>query len=374
MELDRAAEDEELMLQDQNDTEDARRFILGSGAHAAIDVDSDAGTGMGMGSSSPTDPSTASAARGGGGSKKRSKAWDDFTEVTAIEKGKMVRIAAICNHCNQSLSVKSSSSIGHLLRHNCPAKKEKERTGRIQSILKYNPDGSLVCWEYSDVVARNVLCRLIARIDLPLCFAESDAFQEYIMNAHNPRFVKISRQTIARDLIKLFNERMEKLIETLKNSVSSIAITSDIWCGKAKEDYISVVAHFVNFHWRLEKRLLGLRPIEVVHTGRNIADRVATVVDDYDIADKIFSIVLDNASANRTAVSVLKPVFSKYIGHLIPPEDKEEDDLSAILLHQRCNVPEAWDDIYEDDVLPGRPTGTPVSVSSTAAAISELSS
>jgi hypothetical protein len=38
------------------------------------------------------------------------------------------------------------------------------------------------------------------------------------------------------------------------------------------------------------------------------------------------------------------------------------------------NVPEAWDDIYEDDVLPGRPTGTPVSVSSTAAAISELSS
>jgi hypothetical protein len=56
------------------------------------------------------------------------------------------------------------------------------------------------------------------------------------------------------------------------------------------------------------------------------------VVDDYSIADKIFSIVLDNASANRTAVSVLKPVFSKYIGHLIPHEDKE-DDLSDIFLH-----------------------------------------
>jgi hypothetical protein len=130
---------------------------------------------------------------------------------------------------------------------------------------------------------------------------------------------------------------MEKLTETLKNSVSSVAITSGIWCGKAKDDYISVVAHFVNSDWGLEKRLLGLRPIEVVHTGRNITDRVAMVVDDYGIADKIFSIILDNASANRTVVSVLKLVFSKYIGHLIPLEDKEEDDLSAIFLHQRCN-------------------------------------
>jgi hypothetical protein len=40
---------------------------------------------------------------------------------------------------------------------------------------------------------------------------------------------------------------MERLIETLKSSVSSVALTSDIWSGKAKEDYISVVAHYVYF-------------------------------------------------------------------------------------------------------------------------------
>ncbi|PVH64038.1 hypothetical protein PAHAL_2G171300 [Panicum hallii] len=140
------------MLQDQNDAEDARCFILGSGAHAAIDVDADAGTGTGTGSSSPIDASTASAAGGGGGSKKRSKVWDDFTEVTTIEKGKKVRITAICNHCKQTLFAKFSSGTGYLLRHNCPVKKEKERIGRIQSVLKYNPDGFLVRWEYSDAV------------------------------------------------------------------------------------------------------------------------------------------------------------------------------------------------------------------------------
>jgi hypothetical protein len=41
----------------------------------------------------------------------------------------------------------------------------------------------------------------------------------------------------------------------LKNSVlptaSSVALTSDIWSGNAKEDYISVVAHYVNTDWEL---------------------------------------------------------------------------------------------------------------------------
>jgi hypothetical protein len=176
---------------------------------------------------------------------------------------------------------------------------------------------------------------MIARLDLPLCFGECSAFQEYITRAHNPRFVKSSRQTTARDLIRLFNDCAEQLINVLK-SVSSVALTSDIWSGKAKQDYISVVAHFVNSDWCLEKRLLGLRPIEVAHTCYNIAERVELVANDYGITDKIFAIVLDNASSNKTAMEVLKPVFSGYIGHLIPMPSRNEYDLSAIFLHQRC--------------------------------------
>jgi hypothetical protein len=109
----------------------------------------------------------------------------------------------------------------------CPAKKEKDRSRKTQSLLKYNADGSIKHWEYSPSVARIELCRLIARLDLPLCFGESSAFQEYITRAHNPRFIKSSRQTTARDLIRLFNDRVELLIEVLKH-VSSVALTSDI--------------------------------------------------------------------------------------------------------------------------------------------------
>jgi hypothetical protein len=51
----------------------------------------------------------------------------------------------------------------------------------------------------------------------------------------------------------------------------------------------------VNSDWGLEKRLLGLKPIDVAHTSTNIVERVVMVADDYGITNKIFSIVLDNA-------------------------------------------------------------------------------
>jgi hypothetical protein len=106
---------------------------------------------------------------------------------------------------------------------------------------------------------------------------------------------------------------MESLIETLKSLVSSVALTSDIWSGKAKEDYNSVVAHYVNFDWGLEKRLLGLRPIESAHTGSSIAEHVSMVIDDYGISDKFFAITLDNASSNKTIMSLLQPMFTSYL-------------------------------------------------------------
>lgn len=79
--------------------------------------------------------------------------------------------------------------------------------------------------------------------------------------------------------------------------------------------------------------MLGLRPIEVAHTCINIAERVEMVANDYSITDKIFAIVLDNASSNKTVIDVLKPVFSGYIGHLIPAPSRNESDLSNIFLH-----------------------------------------
>ena len=83
-------------------------------------------------------------------------------------------------------------------------------------------------------------------LDLPLGIGEIDAWEEYIVRAHNPRFTKVSRQTTTRDLNKLFTERRNMLKNSVLSAASSVALTSDIWSGNAKGNYISVIVHYVN--------------------------------------------------------------------------------------------------------------------------------
>jgi hypothetical protein len=55
--------------------------------------------------------------------------------------------------------------------------------------------------------------------------------------------------------------------------------------------------------------VVGLRLIEVRHIGENIVERIAVVVEEYCLIDKIFSVTLDNASSNSKAMDTLTHLF-----------------------------------------------------------------
>ena len=78
---------------------------------------------------------------------------------------------------------------------------------------------------------------MLARLDVPVSLGESDAFEEYIKTAHNPKYVPVSRQITTRDMLKYFTDCKAKLVETASSvGVNCVCLTSDIWSGNAKED------------------------------------------------------------------------------------------------------------------------------------------
>jgi len=105
-----------------------------------------------------------------------------------------------------------------------------------------------------------------------------------------------------------FADCRAKLVESLGSGVSSIGlITSDIWFENAKEDYLSVVAHYISYDWQLEKRIIGLMLIDVSHSGEDIAERLLAMLEEYVVVNKVFSITLDNTFANTNAMERLTP-------------------------------------------------------------------
>jgi len=132
------------------------------------------------------------------------------------------------------LSANSNAGTRHLLRHQKSCRKKADHAAMVQTRLALNPDGSYRNWEYKSDVARVELCRLIARLDLPLAIADTDAWDDYIQRAHNPRYNRVSRFTTARDLSKLYNEKLHHLKNVVMPGMSAVCLTFDIWSGNAK--------------------------------------------------------------------------------------------------------------------------------------------
>jgi len=56
---------------------------------------------------------------------------------------------------------------------------------------------------------------------------------------------------------------------------------------------------------------LSFQQLEGVHTGANIAARVFNILDQYDIADKLFCITTDNVSNNKKCMKKLSKMLQK---------------------------------------------------------------
>jgi hypothetical protein len=59
----------------------------------------------------------------------------------------------------------------------------------------------------------------------------------------------------------------------------------------------------------------------VSHNGVNIAERITCVIQEFDMTDKVFSVTLDNASSNSTAMLTLSPMLAGYLGVDVDPTD-----------------------------------------------------
>ena len=74
------------------------------------------------------------------------------------------------------------------------------------------------------------------------------------------------------------------------------------------------------------------------HNGQNIAHRFESVLGEYGVLEKVFVVTLDNVASNVSAMRMLRPILSKYLGLEVPTEDPRhpESMVSTMFLHQRC--------------------------------------
>ena len=88
--------------------------------------------------------------------------------------------------------------------------------------------------------------KYVASTQQPLDFVDDPAFEEYIQNAYNWQYRRVSRNSIRANCIKVFCEIRQSLINEFSRSTKIVAYTFDIWSGRTKIDYLCVTTHYVD--------------------------------------------------------------------------------------------------------------------------------
>ncbi|KAK9690066.1 hypothetical protein RND81_09G102300 [Saponaria officinalis] len=236
-----------------------------------------------------------------------SPVWDQF-EIQN-EPDSNGNLVCKCKKCGKTFLAGSKNGTGNLIRHlkSCKGKSFRDIG---QFILQINC-GSLVSKlpKFSADELRQLVAIAIAKHNLPLQLVEYEGIRN-CFSYLNPDVKFFVRNTIKADILKMYGMEKQKLILLLKKACGRISLTSDCWTFVTTDGYISLIAHFIDENWHLQKRVLNFSFLPPPHSGVAMSVKVTTLLKEWGIENRIMSMTLDNASANNSMVESLKPYLN----------------------------------------------------------------
>ncbi|KMS96954.1 hypothetical protein BVRB_7g179970 [Beta vulgaris subsp. vulgaris] len=241
---------------------------------------------------------------------KVSEVWKDMEPVKNMKTK--------CMHCHQVLS--ASGTTTHLKRHleSCLKKKMNQRQQNMLNFLPSNLNGgdpsfkfvsALHDGKFDMMVMREGIAHWILMHEHAFSIVEEEGFN-LMLKRGIPQWTSVSRHTIRTDSFKVYEVEKKKLKDLLK-SVEKISLTTDLWRSKPQKiEYMVLTAHFVDKNWKLQKRVLNFVHIPPPRKGKDIANCIFKCLKEWDIESKVFTVSVDNASANDSCISIMKDTFS----------------------------------------------------------------
>ena len=239
--------------------------------------------------------------------KGKSKVWECFIRCT-LPDGSPDKENAKCNYCETIVLANSSRNgttsmwahgrkcrLSPLFEHVV----EKGQT----TLSRDNVTGAPQYHAFNQGRTDQTCIRMIIRDELPFRHVEGAGFKDFLQEAQ-PRWKQPSRKVVAKGVWDLYLLEKVKLMSTLACNESRISVTTDTWTSIQNINYMVVTAHFMDSDWNLHKRIIIFCSI-TSHKGEDIGRVLESCLWQWGIS-KVFTITVDNATANDVAVSYMK--------------------------------------------------------------------
>jgi hypothetical protein len=86
----------------------------------------------------------------------------------------------------------------------------------------------------------------------------------------------------------------------------------DMWTSNQNKGYMCVTLHWIDDEWKIQKRIINFFHVQGRHTGERLPYTVSSCLLKWYVEKKMFSLTLDNASANEVVVKDLIVELKKH--------------------------------------------------------------
>lgn len=182
-----------------------------------------------------------------------SDVWSHFKRVTYEGQPK-----AQCKYCCKYLTARPKDGTTHFREHaknRCNRRKYGDIRDMRQKVL-VNEKNKLTSCHFDQDMARNELASMIILHEFPLSIVDYVGFRKY-SSALQPLFKMVSRNTIKRDIFKIYESEKAKVMKFIETNKSRIAVTTDMWTSSNKKrGFMVFTAHYIDDSWILQNRVL----------------------------------------------------------------------------------------------------------------------
>ncbi|CAN1183098.1 Putative AC transposase [Linum perenne] len=237
-------------------------------------------------------------------SKRKSPVWLHFERLKIHELWK-----AKCKYCRKLLGGDSNNGTSHLRSHIKSCIQKRIHDGN-QKVLGPSLLGKgkieLVATAYNADVSRKELATAVLMHEYPLSIVEHLHFKRFCYSLQ-PLFNVPSRNTLKRDMMRLYCDERAKIQRFIDSTKGKVAITTDMWtASNQRKGYMAVTAHYLDNGWCLRSQLLRFIYVPAPHTADRLARFLVDYLMEWNVDTKVSTITLDNCSTNDRMLETVK--------------------------------------------------------------------
>ncbi|CAH1114768.1 unnamed protein product [Psylliodes chrysocephalus] len=146
-----------------------------------------------------------------------------------------------------------------------------------------------------------------------------------------------SRGKLKDTLVPNVYNKLKEQLKVILAEVKFISITSDIWTSPSNEGILTLTCHFIEDN-TLRSAVLKTTQLMGSHTGAQISDAITNILTEWNVKDKVVTILSDSGSNMLNAAALLQirhiPCFAHVLNLLVHDILKDEDEcLKSVLKH-----------------------------------------